>query len=405
MARARSKVSEPLEDLTQGVGEAVPGEQVLIPFYKYQGLGNDFVCIDNRHSSEPMFTASEGAAMCDRNFGIGADGVIFLMPAPDLDAPSSPFAGVLDASDGPFDYGMRMYNSDGSEPEMCGNGIRCLARFACELECADADAAGEALPSLPRSFRFATLAGAIVPDVHANGQVSVDMGEPRLQAHEVPTTLENTTDEDGGAVVLAHLEVGGDLDAEPSPEEMFMPYEERMSRVLERTQKGRVKEHFLVTCVSMGNPHCVTFGRPGAETLGGVLDIDALDVDFFGPAMETHEAFPEKINVHFCATIYEDPDSTEDLTDAVRVVHWERGAGRTLACGTGACSVVVAGVLEGRLKQKCMVYVPGGPLMIEWRKATDNKVIMTGPAELVYKGFLPAVDVSKPTPGEEPTEE
>ena len=145
------------------------------------------------------------------------------------------------------------------------------------------------------------------------------------------------------------------MESEPEAAEMFAPYEERLENQLKRRTKGELKERWLVTCVSMGNPHAVTFGRPGEETLGGVLDVDNLDVDYYGPLFEKHEAFPEKINAHFCRAIYDNPDSLEDLTDAVQVVHWERGAGKTLACGTGACSVVVAGVLENRLKERSIL--------------------------------------------------
>jgi diaminopimelate epimerase len=368
-----------LVDVTTAEGYPDPRGSSQVYFYKYQGLGNDFIMVDNRHADAPIFSSEEALALCDRRFGIGGDGIIFLMSPPKQ---TSQEEGGQEESDVvEYDYAMRMYNSDGTEPEMCGNGIRCLARFVAEVED----------HSVPRSYKFHTLAGLIVPEVNPNGLVSVDMGEPRLETQQIPTTLEPTGEnkEYANAVVLRELEVGGEMESVPDPEELFAPYEERMEKVIKRKTQGELKERWLVTCVSMGNPHAVTFGRPGRETLGGVLDVDNLDVDYYGPMFETHAAFPEKINTHFCQAIYENPDSLEDLTDAVRVLHWERGAGKTLACGTGACSVVVAGVLEGRLKEKCNVYVPGGPLQIEWRRKKDNHVIMTGPAQLVYKGLIP----------------
>lgn len=377
VSRVPRAASDALEDVSTKEGYPDSRGSSHVYFYKYQGLGNDFIMVDNRHTSEPIFSSEEAVALCDRRFGIGGDGIIFLMAPPD----TSSLDATSEDTDVNYDYAMRMYNSDGTEPEMCGNGIRCLARFVAELE----------EHSVPRSYKFHTLAGLIVPEVNPNGLVSVDMGEPRLEAQQIPTTLDATTENPDytNTVVLQTLEVGGEMESVPDAAEMFAPYEERLENQLKRRTKGELKERWLVTCVSMGNPHAVTFGRPGEETLGGVLDVDNLDVDYYGPLFEKHEAFPEKINAHFCRAIYDNPDSLEDLTDAVQVVHWERGAGKTLACGTGACSVVVAGVLENRLKERCLVYVPGGPLQIEWRRKKDNHVIMTGPAQLVYKGLIP----------------
>jgi len=167
-------------------------------FTKYQGIGNDFILVDNRDAPDPVLTPAQSAALCDRNFGVGGDGVIFALPP---------------ADGASAEYRMRIYNSDGTEPEMCGNGIRCMARYLCELEGKEAEGA---------TYRIETLAGPIVPEVRPDGLVTVDMGMPILDAAAVPTTLGATQD---GAAVLAPIEALGVM--------------------------------YEATCVSMGNPHCV----------------------------------------------------------------------------------------------------------------------------------------------------
>ena len=294
---------------------AVTAAADAVKFYKYQGLGNDFVLVDNRDSSEIKLSSERCAQLCDRNFGIGADGVIFAMPP-----------GFVQADE---DYSMRMYNSDGTEPEMCGNGIRCLANFVAKMDGAE-----------PKAYKVGTLAGLIQPEVRADGQVSVDMGEPTLDPPKVPCTFEATQD---GAAVRAKMEVDG--------------------------------ETWLVTAVSMGNPHCVTFGKEGQCDAGGIK-LDEFALSHYGPMFEKHPTFPAKTNTEFTEVVNR---------NYVKMHVWERGAGATLACGTGACATVVAAVLEGRTERKCTVELPGGPLEIEWRER-DNRVIMTGPAELVFDG-------------------
>lgn len=283
-------------------------------FAKYQGLGNDFILIDNRHQSSPVLTPEQAARMCDRNFGIGGDGVIFALPPV-----------------GDTDLTMRIYNSDGSEPEMCGNGIRCLARFV-----ADIDSASDST-----QYKIHTLAGLIQPAMRPDGQVRVDMGEPILAAAQVPTTLQPTRAEDG-AVIAQKLEVAG--------------------------------KTWLMTCVSMGNPHAITYSTAD----GAPIDLDALDLVTIGPLFERNAVFPAKTNTEFVQIV---------SPSHVRMIVWERGAGRTLACGTGACATVVAGVLEGKVDRNCRVDLPGGPLLIEWNEK-DNRVYMTGPAERVFGGDL-----------------
>ncbi|MGK7938101.1 MAG: diaminopimelate epimerase [Xenococcaceae cyanobacterium] len=277
---------------------------MVIEFSKYHGLGNDFILLDNRHSSEPLVTAEEAVKMCDRHFGIGADGVIFALPGQNG-----------------TDYTMRIYNSDGSEPEMCGNGIRCLAQFI-------ADKTGK--EQINKSFRIHTLAGTISPQLKENGQVRVDMGIPQLTAAEIPTTLCSPDDK----VIAQPLEVAG--------------------------------KSWTVTCVSMGNPHCITF----------VEDTDTIDLIQIGSEFEHHPVFPQRTNTEFIQIV---------KSNYMKMRVWERGAGITLACGTGACASVVAGVLNGKCDRLCTVELPGGCLQIEWSEQ-DGRVYMTGAAELVFTG-------------------
>lgn len=281
---------------------------MTIEFTKYHGLGNDFILIDNRQSSEPILTDVQAVQLCDRHFGIGADGVIFALPATSPDA----------------DYKMRIFNSDGSEPEMCGNGIRCLARFLADL----------AAPSrTPQTYQIETLAGMITPQIQADGQVTVDMGVPRLTAAEIPTTLM----EEEYRVIAQPLEVAG--------------------------------QTWKVTCVSMGNPHCITF----------VDNVAEIPLESIGPQFEHHPVFPQRTNVEFIQVV---------APDYLKMRVWERGAGITLACGTGACASLVAGFITGRCQRKATIELPGGPLVIEWSESNE-RIYMTGPAQRVFTGKLP----------------
>jgi diaminopimelate epimerase len=276
---------------------------MTIPFAKYHGLGNDFILIDNRQSLQPCLTPEQAVQWCDRHVGIGADGVIFALPG-----------------QAATDYTMRIFNSDGSEPEMCGNGIRCLARFIAELE-------GKADASV--TYQIRTLAGTIAPKLNADGTVTVDMGLPRLLAAEIPTTLADPDEK----VIDRPLEVAG--------------------------------QSWSVTCVSMGNPHCITF----------VDDVAAIALEAIGPQFEHHVAFPQRTNTEFIQVV---------RPDYLKMRVWERGAGITLACGTGACASLVAAVLTGRANRKATVELPGGCLTIEW--ADSQRLYMTGPAERVFTG-------------------
>ncbi|MDY6804827.1 MAG: diaminopimelate epimerase [Cyanobacteriota bacterium] len=276
---------------------------MTIKFTKYHGLGNDFILIDNRHQSEPILTQNQAVQLCDRHFGIGADGVIFALPT------------KVEGTD----YTMRIFNSDGSEPEMCGNGIRCLAKFIADLD-----------SEKKTEYRIHTLAGLMIPKLLPDGLVKVDMGLPKLLASEIPTTLATAESK----VVEQPLEVEGKV--------------------------------WPVTCVSMGNPHCITF----------VEDVASIPLETLGPKFEHHSVFPERTNTEFIQVI--EPNY-------IKMLVWERGAGATLACGTGACASVVAGVLSGKCDRLVTVELPGGPLEIEWSEI-DQKVYMNGPAQKVFVG-------------------
>lgn len=273
------------------------------------GLGNDFVFIDHFHKQPAKGQPEEvypelALKLCHRQFGVGGDGLIAVLPSKEADAR------------------MRIFNLDGSEPEMCGNGIRCFARYIYDKGYVKKN-----------PLQVETLAGILTLQLEIAGEkvtgVRVDMGEPILKPELIPVLAESEP------VVGAKLEVDG--------------------------------QEFEYTAVSMGNPHCVIF----------VEDYQSLDFERLGPALEKHPLFPRKTNVEFIRV-----DSRTELTMKV----WERGAGPTLACGTGACASVVASVLNGKTERKVTVHLPGGDLLIEWGE--DNRVYMTGSATYVFKANL-----------------
>ena len=282
----------------------------MFQFSKYQGLGNDFLMLDGRQSGDTDFlfglTSELVVQLCDRRFGVGGDGVILALPP-----------------NGGGELRMRIFNADGTEPEMCGNGIRCLARFLADC---DGDGPG-------RTWQVDTLAGRIVPELLPDGTIRVDMGAPFLTPSEIPTTLE--VGEAG--LPSGELEIDG--------------------------------ERFAVAAAGMGNPHVVV----------PVDSVDEIDLERFGSQLEIHPAFPAKTNVHFVEVL-----SPSHLVMRV----WERGAGPTLACGTGACATLVACHRLGLSERTARIDLPGGPLQIHW-DAMNGKVFMDGPAEHVFDGSIP----------------
>ncbi|MDS3861866.1 diaminopimelate epimerase [Thermosynechococcaceae cyanobacterium BACA0444] len=283
-----------------------------LAFSKYHGLGNDFILIDNRAQRELLVTATQAQQLCDRHFGVGANGVIFLCAT----------------TDPACDYQMAMYNSDGSVAEMCGNGIRCLAKFIAALESHALDQAW--------IYRVQTLAGVMTLNLQTDGRVSVNMGTPKLLASEIPTTLT----EPDQKVIDIPLDVAG--------------------------------QTWQLTCVSMGNPHAITF----------VENVAAIPLAELGPQFEHHSLFPQRTNTEFVEVI---------RPDYLKMRVWERGAGATLACGTGACATVVAGVLTQRALPQATVELPGGCLDIDWQQTTQT-IYMTGPANHVFDGVTDLED-------------
>jgi diaminopimelate epimerase len=275
-------------------------------FTKMHGLGNDYVYVSLFEQPAPRDIAATARAVSDRHFGIGSDGLILIAPSERADAR------------------MRMFNADGSEGEMCGNGVRCVAKYVHD----------HGIAAKPR-VTIETGRGVLTLDLTVEaGKVAgvrVDMGTPILEADRIPTTLA------GHPVIEAPLEVDGQV--------------------------------LKVTAVSMGNPHAVVY----------VDDVKSFPVERIGPMIENHPAFPRRVNVHFV---------TVDGPGEATMRTWERGSGITLACGTGACAVCVAGVLTGRTGRTLLAHLPGGDLTLEW-PAEDASVFMTGPATEVYSGEWP----------------
>lgn len=280
---------------------------MAIHFYKLHGLGNDYILLDALKSPLPLDNLSEFARKaCSRHFGVGADGVLIAMPPTSKDTHMR----------------MMIINPDGSEAEMCGNGIRCLAKWAYEH--------GRVKRNV---MHIETLAGIRTVRVSVQGKrvasVEVNMGRPSLKRSDIPMHGEKEF------AIEEEIEVDG--------------------------------ETFKVTAVSMGNPHCVIF----------VDDVASMPVDVLGPKIEYHPAFPNRTNVEFVQIISK---------DRLKVRIWERGAGATLACGTGACASLIASSVTGRTGRKATVHLPGGSLEVRWGE--DDQVYMRGPAEEVFEGVI-----------------
>jgi diaminopimelate epimerase len=288
-------------------------------FTKMHGIGNDYVYVDCFNQAVPADPAALSRAISDRHFGVGGDGLILLCPSDSADVR------------------MRMFNADGSEAEMCGNGVRCVAKFAFDH-------------GLSRNNPMKVETGRGVLTLHLElkagkvEQVTVDMGEPILEAERIPTTL-------------------------PGPRVVNQPFPPEKSFGESPEWFGECGLDPRITCVSMGNPHAVFY----------CADVAGVPLERMGPRLENFNCFPRRINVHFVQV--RSPGEVVMRT-------WERGSGITLACGTGACAVCVAGVLTGRTQRKLLAHLPGGDLRLHWAEA-DNHVYMTGPATEVFSGEWP----------------
>ena len=274
-------------------------------FTKMQGAGNDYVYV-NCFEEKVEDPAAVAVKVSNRNFGIGSDGLILIMPSDQADVR------------------MRMFNSDGSESEMCGNGIRCVAKYAYDHGIV-----------AKKEISAETGAGILTLQLFTGAdckveKVRVNMGPPRLTRAEIPML--------------------------GNPEEKVIA---ESLNILHST--------FSITCASMGNPHCVIF----------VDDVENFQVEKYGPLIENHELFPRRTNVEFVQIL----SRTE-----VRQRTWERGAGETLACGTGSSAVTAACVLNGLTEKKILNHLSGGDLEMEW--AEDGNIYMTGPAVEVFSGEI-----------------
>ena len=275
-------------------------------FVKMHGLGNDFVFIEDKTGQDKDYTAL-ARAMCNRHTGIGADGLIVIVDSR-----------VADVR-------MRIINSDGSEAEMCGNGIRCFAKYVYDSGIIE-----------KKQFTVETPAGIMEPEITVGADnkaelITINLGRPSFNRSEFP--MEGTA----GRVLNEDLCVDG--------------------------------ENWKITSLLMGVPHTVTY----------VDDVDSVDIEKIGPLFEKHEAFPKHTNINFAQQM-------DDRTVKVRT--WERGAGATLACGTGSCSVAVASFLNGRTGREVDIQLPLGTLHIEYREE-DGNVYMTGPAAVSFTGTWP----------------
>ncbi len=303
-----------------------------IKFTKMHGCGNDYVYIDGGKEIIPQEKKSELAIkVSDRHFGIGSDGLIFINPVDDPE----------------IDFEMEMFNADGSRSEMCGNGIRCVAKYVYDHRLTD-----------KKNLTIVSAGKKKFIDLTVDKQnlvesVKVDMGAPILKAEDVPAKLS------GISPVKENSGSDTELKNIPSDSCVNIPI------------KAAGKD-WKVTCVSMGNPHAVVF-------LPDDMDLETFDIEHIGSQFENHELFPNRINTEFVKI---------DDKNNVHMRVWERGTGETLACGTGCCATTVACVLNGLTDSRVNVHVLGGIVTCTWKGDATTPVIMEGPATTVFEGTI-----------------
>jgi diaminopimelate epimerase len=281
-----------------------------IEFTKMHGLGNDFILIDCLRPEGKSIGSADLPALaqrlCHRRFGVGADQLLFLYPSHVAE------------------FRMGIFNADGSEVEMCGNGIRCFAKYIWDKGLSE-----------KRLIQVETPAGIIRPE-RVNGLIRVDMGEPILEPEKIPVDIRQEPGVKNSKPIVDYPLQAGDRE-------------------------------FRITCVSMGNPHAVIITE----------GLSAFPVAYYGPAIEHHPLFPKRTNVEFIEVLNR---------SEIRMRVWERGAGETMACGTGACAAAVAAHLQGLTERNVTIHLSGGDLFIDWNK--DAHVYMTGPAVEVFTGTI-----------------
>lgn len=268
-------------------------------FVKMHGIGNDIILFDCLHHQAFQNPNHLARKLCNRYTGIGGDQLVLLLKSTK------------------HDFSIKIFNADGSEAEMCGNGIRCVARYIKDSKI-----------SSKKEIVINTLAGPRKAR-HMGKFIEVDMGEPTMKGKDIPVNLSG--------------------------------------RIINRPLKTETKD-FRITCLSMGNPHCITYHE----------DLPSVPVERFGPLLENHSIFPKRANISFVNVI---------SRGEIHMRVWERGAGETMACGSAACASAVASVLNGFTDRKMTVVLRGGKLEVEW-STKDNHVYMRGPAETVFKGEI-----------------
>lgn len=295
------------------LGIFMQGDRYMkLNFTKMEGLGNDYVYVNC--FKETVESPSElSVKISDRHFGIGSDGLILIKPSEVAD------------------FTMEMYNADGSQSEMCGNGIRCVGKYVYDYGLTDKEEISVETLAGIKYLKF-VIDKKDAADRGTVSMVTVNMGEPIFKPSEVPVAV----DEDLEQVVDYPVTIDG--------------------------------KNYNITCVSMGNPHCITY----------VEDTDTFPLEKIGPEFEGSELFPRRVNAEFVQVV---------SRNYLKMRVWERGSGETLACGTGTCATVVASILNGLTEDEVTVRLLGGELIIRWDRKT-NLVYMTGPAKVVYDGVI-----------------